>query len=192
MIPELIGQETRAGHVQRVLRGARDMDLEYLRHGSRQDKVYTPWWPFPVGEFVSFMIEIVAEAHGREFLDIGCGPGTKLDLAAALFGLEACGVEVDAVMAGRASANHLVWNQDALEFPWYRDFDIIWLYRPFRDSEKEAKLEQVILREMKPGAIIAGGEWEMEQPPAGWPIVIDDWETGRRGAWMKPGVLDVN
>lgn len=186
MIPELIGQETRSGHVQRILRGAQDMSLEYLRHGNRRDKVYTPWMPFPVGEFTSFMIEIVAEANGQKLLDVGCGPGPLLDIAEALFGMTTYGIEVDEVMAARAGANHLVWHMDALEFPRYDELDIIWLYRPFRDSEKELELEQMILRGMKPGAIIAGGAWEMPQPPAGWPIIVDDWETGRRGAWMKP------
>src|SRR5579863_4157468 len=103
MIPDTITDQTRAGHIQRVLRWCQDEEHAYLSHGKRQDPVYLPWMPFQIGEFTSFMTEIVANCNGRSFLDVGCGIGTKMVIAKELFGLSPHGIEIDEHMAKRAS-----------------------------------------------------------------------------------------
>lgn len=146
-----------------------------------------PWMPFPPGEFMSFMFECVPELKGRDFLDVGCGPGTKMQLASHFFGLHACGIEIDQAMAVKASKHGDVWNENAIGMPpgTYAGWDLIWLYRPFRDPDMETALEIRITDEMKPGAILAGGGWELSPPAMNWVPVVDDWEI-RHGAWLKP------
>jgi SAM-dependent methyltransferase len=157
----------------------------YKSHGSnRQDPVYTPWMPFQVGEFMSIMAEVVAEANGARFLDVGCGPATKGTLAREIFGLDVAGIEVDLAMARVASAHSTVFAKDALDFEDYGSYDIIWLYMPFRDVHLEAELERKIMAAMKPGAILAGGGWETTDMTR-WIPVVDEWDAPR-GAWMKP------
>ncbi len=146
-----------------------------------------PWMPFQAGEFLSFVFECVPELKGRDFLDVGCGPGTKMQLARHFFGLNACGIEIDQGMAQKASRHGDTWNEDALNMPpgSYAGWDLIWLYRPFRDPDLEAQLEERVMSEMKSGAVLAGGGWETDMPRMRWVPVVDDWEL-RRGAWMKP------
>lgn len=177
-----------APSVQAVLRACRDLEFQYLSHGDRNPKAAClPFMPFQIGEWLSIMSEVIMEANGNHFLDVGCGPGTKIRLAQRLFGLLGEGIEIDQKMAAVASVYTEVTLGDALDYKRYGDHEIIWLYRPFRDPDLEAELEQRIMEQMKPGAILAGGAWQMaERPP--WIPVVDDWYNGQRGAWMKPGL----
>jgi trans-aconitate methyltransferase len=144
--------------------------------------------PFQPADFLSIVFECVPEMKGgRWFIDVGCGPGTKMQLARQFFGLEAEGIEIDRPMAEAAAAYGTVFAADALDTPpgFYAEYDLVWLYRPFRDVQLEEKLESRVMNEMKPGAILAGGSWEHCPAEYGWIPVMDDWEL-RRGAWMKP------
>lgn len=177
------------GEIQRVLREATEQDFQWLRHGrvpgQKPDQVYNPWMPFQPSEFVAMLTECVAECDGPRFLDVGSGIGTKLSIAKYLFGLDTCGIEIDPQMEQFASSrNRFTVQQDALEFPHYDDFDIIWLYRPFKDGFRQARLENLIFEKMGPGAIVVGGAWENK--PNGFEIILDDWDTGNRGAYRKP------
>jgi SAM-dependent methyltransferase len=158
----------------------------WLRQGDPCSPV-NPWMPFQPGEFLSILFECVTVMTGREFLDVGCGPGTKMQLARHFLSLEPCGIEINPVMAEAAEEHGEVVNGDALKvFPGvYEGFDLVWMYRPFRDPELERKLEARVTGEMKPGAVLAGGSWETCPADLGWLPVVDDWEL-RRGAWMKP------
>lgn len=149
--------------------------------------VYLPWMPFQPGEFMSIMFECAPEMKGRYFLDVGCGPGTKMRLARHFFGLDTDGIEIDRGMAEAAVAHGVVFPSDALEAApgFYGAYDLVWMYRPFRDVKLERALEDRVAAEMKPGAILAGGAWETCPADRGWVPVFDDWEL-RRGAWQKP------
>jgi SAM-dependent methyltransferase len=175
------------GHAAAIIRHVQKTEAQYLLHGNRSDPQVTPWMPFQPAEFLSIVFECVPEMQGREFLDVGCGPGTKMLLARHFYGMGINGIEIDPVMAGEARRYGPVWAADALEMASdiYPAYDLIWLYRPFRDQALEQRLETRIMDEMKPGAILAGGGWETCPADHRWITVVDDWEL-RRGAWMKP------
>ena len=174
----------------------------YLLHGPRHDPVVNPWMPYQAADFVAILWECLPELKGRVFLDVGCGPGTKMRIARDLFGLTVYGVEIDEAMGAEARRHFpgvpgAVVTGDALllqeDYRPFAVFDVIWLYRPFRDALSEFKLEQRIIDEMKPGAILAGASWETSVPALGWQPIVDDCLISPdgssqiiRGAWQKP------
>jgi SAM-dependent methyltransferase len=179
--------------VQSALKTAMAEDIAWLSHGrvpgQKPDPTYNPWMPFQCAEFVAMLAECVAEAGGDKFLDVGSGIGTKLLLAKELFGLNAQGLEYDSKMAAYANRYHrstVILNALDVKPARYAYFDVIWLYRPFRDGFKQAQLEHLIFEHMKPGAIIAGAAWENK--PNGFELIIDDLDEASqiRGAWRKP------
>jgi trans-aconitate methyltransferase len=183
--------------IQKTLQEVAETEHEYLLRGGDRD-VHTSFMPYQPADFLAIMSDVVAAANGEQFLDVGCGPGTKMRLAQEIFGLYPVGVEIDAEMARKAreSFGAAVYTGDALTnyTDIYSTVDIIWLYRPFKDAVKEDELERLIMHRMKPGAILAGGHWEMNSSPKGWNTVVDDCETRGgatvvRGAWMKPGTI---
>jgi hypothetical protein len=190
MIPELIGHETKAGTNQRTIRWVMDEEHNLLMHGNRKsDAVCLPFMPFQPAEFTAILFDVVAETAGPVFLDVGCGSGTKMTLAQEIYGLTPWGIELDPTMAEQAEARFpyaIIHNTalDSLCNTFYTSADIVWMYRPFRDPDKQAELEKVVMERMKHGAILAGSKWEMDEPP-NWIPIVDDWET-KTGAWMKP------
>jgi SAM-dependent methyltransferase len=192
VIPETLTTSTATGELQRMIRYLMGDEREWMLVGDRRNKITLPWMPFQPAEFTAIMFDVMAETNGPKFLDVGCGIGTKMMIAEALYRLDVYGIEIDEPMA-RLAASHwsgknVVYNHDALASSckaFYTDADIIWLYRPFRDPDTESRLEDLITENMKPGAILAGGKWQMDQPPAGWQTIVDDWDT-KCGAWMKP------
>lgn len=199
-----------AQDIARLVHSVQKTEQKYLLHGPRHDPVFTPWMPYQQAEFIGMLWECMplitdlksnyAFPPAPEFLDVGCGPGTKMQIARDLFGFHVTGVEIDTTMVfdaakllaeGEAEIEHA----DALTMGtgYYGQFDLIWLYRPFRDPDRELALEILITESMKPGAVIAGGSWELNIPGLGWIPVVDDdlispdglsriW----RGAWQKP------
>jgi trans-aconitate methyltransferase len=147
--------------------------------------------PFSTPAFISMLAEALAEAdvtprtrRDLVFLDVGCGPGSKMLVARDLFGLDvsgfdrreeyvqaACSLGLDAVTA------------DAETFGHYGTADIVWANRVARDAQIQARIDQKILRETKPGAIVMMSH--MEVVPPGWYPILEDAEA-RRGIWQKP------
>jgi SAM-dependent methyltransferase len=170
----------------RIIRDVQKTEHQWFAQGDPHSPTL-PWMPFQPAEFLSILFECVPELAGQAFLDVGCGPGTKMLLASHFFGLEVNGIEIDLVMGAAARKCGPVWTADALQMApgLYAAYDLIWLYRPFRDPVLEDKLEERIRNEMKVGAVLAGGQWETCPAELGWHPVVDDWEL-RRGAWMKP------
>lgn len=191
MIPELIGKETKAGSIQRTLRWVEDEEHRLLMHGDRRDPITLPFMPFQPSAFTAIMFDVVAETNGPIFLDVGCGTGTKMALAKEVFGLTPWGIEIDRPMADQADARFpwAVIAEDARRSicrSFYSQADIVWMYRPFRDPDAQTELEKFVMAEMKHGAILAGGKWQMDNPPP-WIPVVDDWDDHIKcGAWMKP------
>lgn len=176
---------SRAVQVQSFIRAAYEDDRAYMLQGG--DKIRTSWMPFQLSEFTAMLFECVAEAEGSNFLEVGSGVGTKSLIARELFGLDIFGLEYDETMVTVAEQRGRgpVWSGDALSWPGsYSQADIIWMFRPFKDPVLQEQLEDRIYSEMHQGAIVFGGH--LEKRPAGFSTILDDWETGNRGAWKKP------
>lgn len=174
------------GELQRVLREADEDEWAFNLQGG--DKIRLGWMPFQMADFTAIMTEVVRETDGPAFLEVGSGIGTKMLTASHMFGLTTAGIEYDETLATIAiqKLRGPVRIGDALQVPlgFYSSHDIIWMYRLFRDEELQDQLEQRIYSEMKPGAIFAGAA--LQNPPADWEIIVDDYDTGNRGAWKKP------
>lgn len=174
-----------AGELQRILREADADEWAFNLQGG--DKIRLPWMPFQLADFTAIMTEVIRETDGVSFLEVGSGIGTKSAVARYFFGLTTLGIEYDETLATVATQKRRgpVWVGDALQYPYgYGDYDIIWMYRVFRDEALQDQLEQKIYREMKPGAIFAGAA--LQNAPQGWITVVDDIDMGNRGAWKKP------
>jgi protein-L-isoaspartate O-methyltransferase len=176
---------SRAGEIQRILNEAYEDEHAFMLQGG--DKIRTSWMPFQLADFVAIMTEAMCVTNGVKFLEVGSGVGTKSMVARHVFQLVTTGIEYDGTLATVASQKGRgpVWTGDALAYPGsYGDYDIIWMYRPFRDPVLQDQLEQRVYAEMKPGAVLAGAA--LEHAPGSWTTVVDDYDTGNRGAWQKP------
>lgn len=150
------------GELQRVLNEAAEDEADFNLQGG--DKIRLPWMPFQMADFIAIMSEVVRQTDGPTFLEIGSGIGTKMMAAKYLFGLTVAGIEYNESLATVANQKHrgLTVVADALTWPgYYGTFDIIWMYRCFRDPVLQLQLEQRIYREMTSGAIFAALPWSM-------------------------------
>lgn len=175
----------RAGELQRILHEAYEDEHAFMLQGG--DDIRTSWMPFQLADFVALMTEAMCVTEGVNFLEVGSGVGTKSMVARHMFGLSTFGIEYSEPLAtvARQKARGPVWVGDALSYPdSYGNYDLIWMYRPFRDPELQDSLETRIYKEMRPGAVLAGAG--LEHAPDGWITVVDDYDMGNRGAWQKP------
>ncbi len=93
-------------------------------------------------------------AHRLKFLDVGCGLGTKCMLAKE-YGLIANGIDINSQYA-LVAANMGIEVQciNALEYPHYGLYDVIYWYLPIKDRPKQAQLEIKIFKGASPTAIL--------------------------------------
>jgi SAM-dependent methyltransferase len=142
------------------------------------------WLPYDLAGFITYMSDAVTEATGPKFLDVGCGPGTKLVVAEALFGLEVAGLEITGPYVSMARARGLrVAQADARTWPWYGAPDIVFINRPVADQEP---FERYVMEQMKPGGVLIsvnGHLYPSRQP--GWIIVAEEADEPVRGVWQK-------
>jgi len=171
---------------------AMERQWQQLRGSRPADPRTTGWMPYDLFDYAGLVFEAIpvipapAPDKPPRILHVGAGPGSKMIIDRDVFGLDPYGIEIDPAMAGAAAAaGLLVLTADAATWAGYADADCIWLNRPLRDPAAESALERKIWREMAPGAVIICAHLE-SPPPAEWIIVLDDWESGRRGAWVKP------
>lgn len=149
---------------------------------------YTPWMPFQLFTFTAMLAEALPEADGPRFLEIGAGPGSCMLIAREVFGLDVHGIERTDEYAAAARALGLdVPTHDALSWPHYGNYDIIWFNRVFRDPAPETELESLVWRTADPGTVILCANLE-GRPPGSWFPVLDSWDSDRRGIWQKPAV----
>jgi SAM-dependent methyltransferase len=176
---------TRAGAVRETMRQAARLDRDWQRKVPEDDRRYAPWMPFSVPAFTALLAEAMPEADGDRFLDIGCGPGSKLLIARDVFGLDAHGFDRNGEYVAAARSLGLSAEiADAETYAGYGRPDILWFNRVARDPEIQARIEAAIWRGMGEGALVICASLEAP-PPARWFPVLDDWEI-RRGIWMKP------
>jgi len=147
---------------------------------------YTPWMPFQLFRFIAMLAEALPEITGPHFLEIGAGIGTKMRVAEEMFLLDVHGIELADEYAAVARTMGLdVVTADALDWPGYGGYDLIWCNRVFRDPEPQRQLEDRVWRTSDPGAVIMCANLET-RPPVSWYPVLDEWDDCRAGIWQKP------
>lgn len=141
------------------------------------------WFPFPIPRFISLLAEAVAVTAGPMFLDVGAGPGTKVELARSLFRLRAHGIELSPEMV-QAAGNRDVQRADARTFTGYRAPDIVYMNRPVLPPEP---LEMLVMQRMHPGAVLILANGITRPSDHGWDVVSEELRPGPvTGAWKKP------
>jgi trans-aconitate methyltransferase len=151
-------------------------------------EMYTPWMPADVAQYLVLLIEAVAEAPGEKFLEIGCGPGTKMLLARDALAdmLDVSGFDrvPEYVEAARDLGLDAVVC-DAFDYPSYGRADIVFFNRPFRDRDTQRDLERLVYSKIRRGAVVICMNLENKPPADKFLVITDDWEEGRRGVWLK-------
>lgn len=142
------------------------------------------WLPYPLAGFITYMTDAVREAPGPRFLDVGCGPGTKLIVAEALFDLQCAGIEIIPAYVSQARARGLrVARADARTFPSYGYADIVYINKPVEPQEP---FERFVMQNMRQGAILVSVNGHLlPSQEKGWAIVAEEADEPVRGAWMK-------
>jgi len=91
-----------------------------------------------------------------KFLDCGCGIGSTLFIAKKL-GYESYGLEIDNNCIKKAKEIFYDLNikkADILRYKNYKDFDVIYFFKPLCDDKKEEQFEKYIANKSKVGTII--------------------------------------
>ena len=178
---------THAQQVRQAISAAIDLEAEWAhrRDAGYDDPACLPWMPFSWPAFVALVAEALPEVGGDRFLEVGCGPGSKMILADAIFGLSTRGVErVPEYVKAARQQGLIVTETDALAYDGYGDADLVFFNRAFADQEKELQLEATVYDKMKPGAVVIAVN--VLAPPVSWYLVLDDNEV-RRWIYQKPG-----
>ena len=172
--------------IRDALSTAAELDRQWMTPESgRDDPRCTPWMPFPVHDFIALVAEALPETSGDRFLEIGCGIGTRMLVAQAVFGLEVSGIERVPEYARAAAELGLdVQVTDALGWGGYSKPDLIWFNRPFRDPVQQRQLEMQVWQDAAPDTVIICANLENTPPPDWW-LVLDDREV-RRWIVRKP------
>jgi hypothetical protein len=151
----------------------------------RDDPRSTPWMPFPLFDFIALVAEALPEAPDDQFLEVGCGCGTRMLIARELFGLDVHGIDrVPAYVEQARELGLKAGVADALGWDQYGKFGLLWFNRPFRDPAMQRQLEAQVWAGMAPGAVVIAANLE-SPPPRGWWPVLDDGEV-RRWIVQKP------
>lgn len=194
-------------------------ELEATEQAWRQNEVRypredaVPWMPYPMNMFVTLLVDAVKAAPpgrmrgdlaswGRgfgtpTFLDVGCGPGTKMRMARAMFGLDTYGIDIVSRFVAEAQAHgEQAWVKDAFEFeegtqfdmeygvvPGYASFQIVYVNRP---SSMQDDLEGLVMDRMAKDAVLMAVNWRNNPADKGWIPVAQEGLTPVCGVWVKP------
>ena len=161
--------------VRGLLTSVRQIERQWQKQVDVGDQqMFTGWMPSDVAQFLVLLIEAIAEAPGNSFLEVGCGPGTKMMLAQGLFGLDVTGFDrvPEYVVAAKEHGLNVA------------KFDIVFFNRPFRDREVQRDLEKLVYSKVRRGAVVIAMNLETQPPDSKYLVVTDDWES-RRGVWLK-------
>jgi SAM-dependent methyltransferase len=141
------------------------------------------WLPYPIPQFITYLCDAVSVIPGPQFLDVGCGPGTKIRIAQELFGLTGAGLELAPEMV-QAAAGVLVHNADARTWDRYAEADIVYMNRPIVPSYP---FEQHVMAAMKPRAVLMSVNGTTLPSDQGWIPVAEEIGPGPVcGVWVKP------
>ena len=178
---------SRALAVAAAMDRALALDVQWQRKVPETDRRYTPFMPFSKPALVALVAEAlpaVTPACGDiRFLAIGCGPGSDLIIARDVFGMDATGFDrVPEYTAAARSLGLKADDADAEHYHGYGAFQLTWFNRVARDAAIEQRIEARVWHGTAPGGVVIGAN--LEAPPPGWDVVLDDWEI-RRGIWLK-------
>lgn len=112
---------------------------------------------FPPSLFIDMLFEgflLLGGNSDKKFLDVGCGVGTTVLMASNVF--DAFGFDYNKELVHRAQSivGDRVCYDDAKTFNRYEQFDFIYYYRPFVDSDLQLQLEEKIFKGMKIGSLV--------------------------------------
>ncbi len=117
---------------------------------------------FAAHALAAYRVSLVLGRYGKaQFLDVGCGGGSKLLLASRYFS-RADGIEFDPGYAGSARRlieacgllNCEVHEANALAFESYDDYDVVYFYQPMNNTEALHDLERIIASSVRPDTIL--------------------------------------
>jgi hypothetical protein len=157
-----------------------------------------PSWmfkPYPISTFGKLLTAAIEDMHwtwnpgvdepAPRFLEVGCGPGTKLVIAEKVFGLDAGGFDYNSDYV--RDANELLQSKGCKGGAFLADArtvnapyniaDVIWLNRPFVHLELTKDLEKMVLDRMHPGAYIVLGNYACDPEKLrqlGWQVIAED------------------
>ena len=182
----------RAAEIQRALRLASEIERKWepagqdaggnadirpwqpVRELTGEDR-YSPWVPYGIPGFLRLaLIALEAADPGNlRFLEVGCGPGTKMMLARDILGLDVHGIERDQAYAAQWEALGIQAEMtDAMTWDGYGNYGLVWVNRPLRSQVMEAGLEAIVRSGMAPGAVLAGANL-VTRPPPSWTAAGD-------------------
>lgn len=154
-----------------------------------------PMLPYSNPQFVSLLMEAVTVAPpgpgtppGRfgpaRFLDVGAGPGVKVRLAAALFGLSARGIDIIPEFCMEAQSHGAnVLHADAWDYAHYAEAEIVFMNRP---SKQMKSMEKHVMGEMQSGAVLMLVNAGTDPGREGWVPVTQEYGEPVVGCWIKP------
>jgi len=150
--------------------------LEYVSTDNQTDGDSWMFKPYPIsmlGKLICAIRDDSERIHSGSiptFLEVGCGPGTKLLMVNKVFNLAVIGFDYNPQYCNDARAllesrDCLYWEVEELDAfdqraaDLYEDADIIYLNRPYVHLEKQALLEAKVFSHMKPSAYIILGNY---------------------------------
>lgn len=119
--------------------------------------------PIPPCIFADIVIEAfhaLGMDQSHKFLDVGCGIGTTVLMAGALFDAHGIDIDPELIEKSRPIVGERTEVADALTFERYNEFDFLYWYRPFFDPELYTRFETKIYNELKSGGVVCS-LWSM-------------------------------
>lgn len=128
------------------------------------------WFLHHLDESLKILKHCLPKRQKFRFVDVGCGIGTKVSLASHFF--DANGIELGDRYAKMAKeiakkrrfhnygrhdeieTEKAIYKEDALAFPHYHRYDVIYFFRPMSNDKMQMELENKIYNDARPGAII--------------------------------------
>src|SRR5215469_17567848 len=166
-----------------------DMELEQLyqeRETTDPDPEMWRWSPLELSEFDRMLVvarHVLGGLSRLKFCEAGCGIGTKLYLAQHYHDLNAVGYEIsyDYITKALGIGVDARYMDLRTESPPWKDYDIVYTARPFKEDDYESAWEQKVQDAMKPGAVLISAY--TSKKPYNWPCY---YRAPFRGVWMKP------
>jgi SAM-dependent methyltransferase len=175
--------------------------------------------PFPIPQFITLMADAIMAAPPSQgpgnfamrmddepygppkFLDVGCGPGTKVRLAEALFGVRGYGIDIVPRFVAEAQAHGVNARlADAFTFGGdpdggdpallsslslnnYSGYQIVYVNRP---SSMQDELEGLVMERMASDAALIAVNWRNDPGKQGWIPQAQEYGEPVCGVWIKP------